>query len=180
MTVQNTIEKFLDNFDGKQVDSSIDFKRSIGYIKDIAAKIPVNGEYDPSIIGPRIGEYVSAILICDQLLASLGLVEAYQETEVDKEQALASLDRAVKKGYSTAGERKLYAQMDNEYIEAKNRLSEIQAMSMYIESYRSGFDKAQLHCKKIIDRSYVEQRFAGDHERFATEEVNWINDKDLK
>lgn len=178
MAEKNTIDRFLENISGKELDS-FDAKEAIMVIKSIAGKIPVNGEYDSAIIGVRIGEYIYAIQECGKILASLGLVEAFQETEVGKQEAKAALERAVSKGYNTAGERKLYAQMDEEVIEAKNKLNELRAVIMYIENYRTSLDKAHLHCKKILDRNRIEERFANDHERFGGSN-KWINDDDLK
>lgn len=178
----STIDNFLENFNGKEIDPS-DVKNSIGIINDICNKIPSNGEYDSSIIGPRIGQYIYAIQECGKLLASFGLVEAYQKTESDKEFSLAALERAPQRGITTDGKAKLYAQMDEKYILTKNKLSEIQAVISYIDTRRSSLDKAQLHCKKILDRSVVEERFAQDHERFSSgkkEELHWINDENLK
>lgn len=176
MTTQNnTIDKFLDTFNGKELDN-FDAKKSIHIIKEIAGHIPQNGEYDPAIISNRIGEYIHAIQECGKILASLGLVEAYQETEVDKEEAVAALQRAVEKGYTTAGEKKLYAKMDEDYIKAKNKLNEIQAVIAYIENYRTSLDKAHLHLKKIIDRNKTEEGFSNDFERFSngSNEQHWI------
>lgn len=182
MSQNNTINKFLDNFNSKQIDN-FDARQAITIIKDIADKIPANGEYDPSIIGLRIGQYIYAIQECGKLLANLGLVEKYQETETEKEFACAALERAAQRGYVTDGKSKLYAQMDEAYIGAKNKLNDIQAVIMYIESYRSSLDKAHLHCKKILDRGTAEERFAHDHEKFtlgSNRDSSWINDDDLK
>lgn len=180
---KNTIEKFLDGFNGKELDN-FDAKQIIYTIRDIAEKIPANGEYDPAIIGLRIGQYIYAMQQCGKILASLGMVEAFQETEVEKEQAIAALERAPLKGYNTAAEKKLYAQMDDKFIEAKSKLNEIQAVVMYIENYKSSLDRAHLHCKKIIDRNKIEERFVNDHERFSqvydNKDIRWIDEKDLK
>lgn len=179
---KTTIDRFIEDFGGKGLDA-FDTKRTIDVIVDICGKIPANGEYDPSIIGIRIGQYIYAIQECGKLLASLGLVEKYQETEVGKIQACAALERAAVRGYTTDSKAKLYAQMDEEYINAKNKLSEIQAVITYIDNYRTSLDKAHLHCKKIIDRSVTEERFQNDHERFATssnKDLSWVNDEDLK
>lgn len=181
---ENTIDKFLESFNGRALDN-FDAKQAIYVIKEIAGKIPANGEYDTVIIGQRIGQYIYAIQECGKILASLGLVEKFQETEAEKEFARAALERAPLMGYKTDGKAKLYAQMDEEYVRNKQKLIEIQAVIMYIENYRTSLDKAHLHCKKIIDRSSVEERFAKDHERFsmsseAREAVSWVNDDDLK
>ena len=179
---KTTIDKFLEKFSENGLDT-FDAQRTISVIIDACGKIPANGEYDPIIVGNRIGEYVHAIKECGKLLASLGLVEKYQETEANKEFSRAALERAPARGYTTDGKAKLYAQMDEEYILSKNKLNEIRAVIMYIDNYRTSLDKAQLHCKKIIDRSGVEERFAQDHERFTgTEgrELSWVNDEDLK
>lgn len=183
MENKTTIDKFLERFSGKGIDS-FDAQQSIAAIKAACSKIPVNGEYDPAIIGNRIGQYVHAIMECGKILASLGLVEKYQETEVEKEQARAALERAPLKGFTTSGDKKLYAQMDVDYIREKEKLLEIQGVIAYIENYRTSLDKAHLHCKKIIDRNVTEQRFANDHERYpageSRQEVSWVNDDDLK
>lgn len=178
---KTTIDRYLDGFDGKELDN-FDAKKAIYVIREVVDKIPANGEYDTAIIGMRIGEYIYAIQECGKLLASLGLVEAYQETETEKEQARAALERAVVKGYTTAGEKKLYAQMDEDYIRCKNKLHEIQAVIAYLENYRSSLDKAHLHLKKIIDRGRVEEGFANDHERFGgnNKELQWIDENNLK
>ncbi len=181
MTQNNTIDKFLENFNGNGIDI-FDAKKTIETIVNICGKIPVNGEYDPAIVGNRIGEYIYAIQECGKFLASLGLIEKYQETEVAKKFSLAALEKAPSKGYNTDGKAKLYAQMDDEYISAKNKLNEIQAVKDFIENYRVSLDKAQLHGKKILDRSSTEERFAKDHERFANQDTNmsWITNDDLK
>lgn len=184
MENKTTIEKFIETFSGKGIDS-FDAGQTVLAIKSACGKIPVNGEYDPAIVGKRIGQYIYAIQECGKLLASLGLVERYQETEVEKEQARAALERAPQKGFTTSGDKKLYAQMDEDYIREKQKLVEIQAAIAYIDNYRTSLDKAHLHCKKIIDRSAVEERFAQDHERFSANESNnkelsWVNDEDLK
>jgi hypothetical protein len=181
MENKTTIDKFLETFSGKGIDS-FDAKEAIAAIRSACSKIPVNGEYDQAIIGNRIGQYVHAIMECGKLLASLGLVESYQETEVEKEFARAALERAPLKGYSTDGKAKLYAQMDIGYIEEKQKLVEIQAAIMYIENYRTSLDKAHLHCKKIIDRNAVEEKFSKDFERYSgnNKELTWVNDDDLK
>ncbi len=179
---KTTIDKFLEGFTGNGLDT-FDTKRTIDVIIEVCGKIPADGEYDPVIIGSRIGEYIHAIQECGKLLASLGLVEKYQETETDKAFAFAALEKAPQRGYTTDGKAKLYAQMDEEYITAKNKLSEIQAVISYIDNYRTSLDKAQLHCKKILDRSSVEERFSRDHERFSggnNRELSWVNDEDLK
>jgi len=146
-----TIDKFIEAFGGNGLDNNT--KQTILSILDVCKKIPSNGEYDSAIIGDRIGEYIHAIMECGKLLATLGLVEKYQETEVNKEFSLAALERAPEKGFKTDGKMKLYAQMDEKYILAKNKLNEIQAWIMYVDNYRTSLDKAQLHCKKILDRS---------------------------
>lgn len=185
MENKTTIDKFLETFSGKGIDS-FDAKETVSVIKTACSKIPVNGEYDPAIVGNRIGQYIYAIQECGKLLASLGLVEKYQETEVEKEQARAALERAPLKGFTTSGDKKLYAQMDEEFIKAKQKLIEIQAAIEYIENYRTSLDKAHLHCKKIIDRNVTEERFANDHERYSVsesssmKELSWVNDDDLK
>lgn len=186
MDNKTTIDKFLETFSGKGIDS-FDAKQTVGIIKTACGKIPVNGEYDPAIVGNRIGQYIYAIQECGKLLASLGLVEKYQETEVEKEFACAALERAPQKGYTTDGKAKLYAQMDESYIREKQKLIEIQAAITYIENYRTSLDKAHLHCKKIIDRNATEERFANDFERFSAnesisnnKELSWVNDDDLK
>lgn len=178
---KTTIDKFLEGFSGNGLDT-YDVKKNIDVIVDICSKIPANGEYDPSIVGNRIGQYIYAIQECNKLLASLGLVEKYQETEVNKKFAIAALEKAPARGYNTDGKAKLYAQIDEDYIAAKNKLNEIQAVIMFIEGYRTSADKAHLYCKKILDRSSVEERFAKDHERFALKEkeISWVNDDDLK
>ncbi len=178
---KTTIDKFLDGFSGNGLDT-FDTKQTIDIILSVCNKIPADGEYDPSIIGNRIGQYVYAIQECGKILASLGLVEKYQETEVDKKFAVAALEKAPSKGYNTDGKAKLYAQMDEDFIAAKNRLNEIQGAIEYIDNWRTSLDKAQLHCKKILDRSSVEERLAKDHERFASndKEISWVNDDNLK
>lgn len=184
MENKTTIDKFLETFSGKGIDS-FDAKQTVSIIKTACGKIPANGEYDQAIIGNRIGQYVHAIMECGKLLASLGLIEKYQETEAEKEFARAALERAPIKGYTTDGKAKLYAQMDVDYIREKQKLIEIQATITYIENYRTSLDKAHLHCKKIIDRNSVEERFANDHERYSenvsvSKELSWVNDEDLK
>jgi len=183
MENKTTIEKFLETFSGKGIDSFA-AKEAVAVIKAACDKIPVDGEYDPAIIGNRIGQYIYAIQECGKLLASLSLVEKFQETEVEKEQAMAALERAPLKGFTTSGDKKLYAQMDEEFIKSKQKLIEIQGAIMYIENYRTSLDKAHLHCKKIIDRSVTEERFAHDHERYSVsesvKELNWVKDDDLK
>ena len=175
---KNTLDTFVDGLSGKEFDN-FDAKTLINVVKDIADKIPANGEYDQNIISLRIGQYIYGIQECGKILASLGLVEKYQETQVDKEQAEAALVRAAKNGFSTAGERKLYAQMDEGYITAKNKLNEIQAVISYIENYRTSLDKAHLHCKKIIDRNVVEERFANDYEKHPMSD-GWIKEESIK
>lgn len=182
MENKTTIDKFLETFSGKGIDS-FDAKQTVSVIKSACGKIPVNGEYDPAIVGNRIGQYIYAIQECGKLLASLGLVEKYQETEAEKEQARAALERAPLKGFTTSADKKLYSQMDEVYIHEKQKLIEIQAAITYIENYRTSLDKAHLHCKKILDRSSTEERFAQDHERFSvseSKELSWVNDEDLK
>lgn len=183
MENKTTIDKFLETFSGKGVES-FDAKQAVAAIKDACGKIPANGEYDHAVIGNRIGQYVHAIMECGKLLASLGLVEKYQETEVEKEFARAALERAPLKGYTTDAKAKLFAQMDTEYIKEKQKLIEIQAAITYIENYRTSLDKAHLHCKKIIDRNTTEERFANDFERYSAngsnKELSWVNDDDLK
>jgi len=178
---KNTIDRFLDAFDGKEIDT-FDAKKIICIVKAISDKIPANGEYDPAIVGDRIGEYVYAIQECGKILASLGLVCSYQETVVEKEQAMAALVRGPQNGYTTAGEKKLYAQMDEGYIKEKNKLNEINAVIAYIENYRVSFDKAHLHLKKILDRDKVEIRSVNDHERYslANKEASWVDPDSLK
>jgi hypothetical protein len=178
-----TIDKFLETFSGKGIDS-FDAHQAVAVIKTACSKIPADGEYDPAIIGKRIGEYVHAIMECGKLLASLGMAEKFQETEVEKAQAIAALERAPQKGYTTAQDKKFYAQMDEDYLREKQKLVEIQGAITYIENYRTSLDKAHLHCKKIIDRSFTEERFANDHERYSAsesrKEISWVNDDDLK
>jgi hypothetical protein len=177
-----TIDKFLEGFGSKGIDD-FDTRQAVGIVREVCGKIPANGEYDTSIVGDRIGQYIYAIQECGKLLASLGLVEKYQETEVAKKFAEAALEKAPAKGYNTDGKAKLYAQMDEDYINAKNRLNEIQGTIEYIDNCRTSLDKAQLHCKKILDRSVVEERFAKDHERFAgsnNSDISWVNDDSLK
>lgn len=177
-----TIDKFLEGFSGKGLDASFDAKQSINMIIEVCRKIPKSGEYTSAVIGTRIGEYVFAIQECGKLLSSLGLVRDYQETEVDKAFARAALEKAPTMGYTTDGKSKLYAQMDEEYIIAKNKLSEIQAVITYIENYSKSLNLAHLHCKKIIDRDRVEERFANDHERYsiANKEIVWMDENDVK
>jgi hypothetical protein len=180
MAQNNTIEKFLESFDGKELDN-FDAKQSILIIKEVSDHIPSNGEYDPAIVSERIGQYIHAIKECGKILASLGLVEAYQETEVDKEFSRAALERAFDKGIKTAGERKLYAQSDEQFISAKNKLNEIKAVMEYIENYRTSLNLAHLHCKKIIDRNKTEEEFAKDHERYGgNNSVSWVKENDPK
>lgn len=182
MENKTTIDKFLETFTGNGIDKA-DANQAVYVIKDVCSKIPANGEYDQAIIGERIGQYIHGIMECGKLLASLSLVEKYQETEVEKEFAMAALDRAPKLGYSTDGKSKLYAAMDEDYITEKKKLIEIRGAIMYIENYRASLDKAQLHCKKIIDRNVVEEKFAGSHERFSGKEkenLKWVDDKDLE
>lgn len=175
---KNTLDTFVDGLSGKELDN-FDAKTLINVVKEIADKIPANGEYDQNIISLRIGQYIYAIQECGKILASLGLVEKYQETLVDKEEATAALVRAAKNGFTTAGERKLYAKMDEEYIVAKNKLSETQAVISYIENYRTSLDKAHLHCKKIIDRNATEERFANDYEKHPINN-GWVKEENLK
>jgi len=175
----NTIEKFLETMDGKSLDD-FDAKKAIVIIKEIADKIPKNGEYDTAIIGNRIGQYIYAIQECGKVLASLGLIQAFQETEVEKSFSVAMLEKATQKGYKTAGEKKVYAQMDEDYIRAKNKLNELEAIIAYIENYRISLDKAHLHCKKIIDRGETEKRFGNEYERFPYREEKWVDEKELK
>jgi hypothetical protein len=183
MDNKTTIDKYLETFSSKGIDGS-DANRAVGVIKSACGKIPADGEYDPAIIGNRIGEYVHAIMECGKLLASLGMAEKFQETEVEKEQAMAALERAPLKGFTTSQDKKLYSQMDADYIKEKTKLVEIQGAIEYIENYRTSLDKAHLHCKKIIDRSFTEERFANDHERYSASEskkdITWVNDDDLK
>lgn len=183
MENKTTIDKFLEKFSGKGIDS-FDAQQGIAIIKAACNKIPANGEYDQAIIGNRIGQYVHAIMECGKLLASLGLVEKYQETEAEKEQARAALERAPLKGFTTSGDKKLYSQMDDAYLREKQKLIEIQGVIAYIENYRTSLDKAHLHCKKVIDRCIVEEKFSNDHERYSASESNkeltWVNDDDLK
>lgn len=183
MENKTTIDKFLETFSGKGIDS-FDGKLAVAAIKEACSKIPANGEYDHAVIGNRIGQYVHAIMECGKLLASLGMVEKYQETEVEKEFARAALERAPLKGYTTDAKAKLFAQMDIDYIREKQKLIEIQAAITYIENYRTSLDKAHLHCKKIIDRNSTEERFSGDFERYSasgsSKELSWVNDDDLK
>jgi len=178
---KTTIDNFLEKFSGKGLNN-FDTQQGVAIIKAACNKIPVDGEYDPAIIGSRIGEYVHAIMECGKLLASLGIVEKYQETEVEKEQAIAALERAPLKGFTTSQDKKLYAQMDADYLKEKQKLIEIQGAIMYIENCRTSLDKAHLHCKKIIDRSLTEERFANDHERYVSgsKNISWVNDDDLK
>lgn len=180
MENKTTIDKFLE----KQSIDSIDINRGIFIIKETCNKIPINGEYDPAIIGSRIGEFIHAIMECGKLLATLGIVEKTQETVVEMEQAQAALERAPLKGFKTSADKKLYAQMDEKFLDEKQKLIEIQGAVMYIENCRTSLDKAQLHCKKIIDRSRVEERFSNDHERYSVNgnnrELSWVNEDDLK
>lgn len=183
MEHRTTIDKYIETFSGKGIDS-FDAHRAVSVIKAACGKIPADGEYDPAIIGNRIGEYVHAIMECGKLLASLGMAEKFQETEAEKEQARAALERAPLKGFTTSQDKKLYAQMDVDYLKEKQKLIEIQGAITYIENYRTSLDKAHLHCKKIIDRSFTEERFANDHERYSASEskkdISWVNDDDLK
>jgi len=183
MENKTTIDKFLETFSGKGIDS-FNAQQTVAVIKSACSKIPANGEYDSAVVGNRIGQYVHAIMECGKLLASLGLVERYQETEVDKEQARAALERAPLKGFTTSADKKLYAQMDEDFLREKQKLVEIQGAIAYIENYRTSLDKAHLHCKKILDRNVTEERFSNDHERYSVsesrKEISWVNDDDLK
>jgi hypothetical protein len=175
-----TIDKFLETFTGSD---TFDAKKIVKAIRDACGKIPANGEYDSAIVGKRIGEYIYAIQECGKFLASLGMVEKFQETEVDKEFAEAANVRAIEMGYTTDGKCKLYAQMDEKYIQAKKKLIEIQGAFAYIDNYRTSLDKAHLHCKKILDRNKDEFRIAPDHERFGGEndskDLKWVDEKKL-
>lgn len=151
---------------------------SVSAIVDTCSNIPANGEYDPSIIANRIGQYIYAIQECGKVLAYLGIAEKMQEIQVEKEFSSAALDRAKEAGFTTDGKAKLFAQKDEEYLAAKQKLIEIQGAVMYVENFRTSLDKAHLHCKKIIDRNSVEEKFANEHERFPAsparpKETNW-------
>lgn len=172
-----TIDKFLETFDNRGIEIG-DVKQSIKSIVAATGKIPVNGEYDSAIVGNRIGEYIYAIQECGKLLTSLGLIEKYQVTQVDRAFSKAALEKAPTLGYSTDGKSKLYAQSDDDYIKEKNKLSEIQAVIMYIENYQKSLNLAHLHCKKILERNKDELRFASDHEKYSM--ANWIDEEKLK
>lgn len=179
MENKTTIDDFLERMSGKGIDG-FDSHQGIKLIKAACSKIPVNGEYDPSIIGNRIGEYVHAIMECGKFISSIGVVEKRQQIVVEAQQAEAALTRAPLKGFTTSIDKKMYSQMDKEYILEKEKLINIQGVMSYVENCRTSLDKAHLHCKKILEHSRVENRMASDHEKHSFSGIEWMAETEIK
>lgn len=166
LTIKETI-----NFDTFNIDEI-----NIYSIKITADLIPKDGIYDMNVIEGRIGQYIYAMSKCSEYLALLEHYSSFCEDKVKIEEANAMLDRATALGYKTAGEKKIYVQKDQLYLDEKAKLNKVKATILYIEGLKSSFNNAHLHCKKILDRGIKDEKFGNDAERFSSKmptETNW-------
>lgn len=123
-------------------------------IVDISNEIPNNvNALVPSMAQHLAARFLHALNLCGDLMAIAHRYEMKMETKAKEEHSKACLVRAANAGYTKIGDKKVYADMDTEYLKAKSDAEDARSFRIMVVNKHKSLEKAHHHMRKISEQN---------------------------
>jgi hypothetical protein len=123
-------------------------------IDRVIAWLPVNGVFDLNIAEQGLIMTLSAQNFCQDKILQIDRWIGVLESEKNKAWSKAALDKAKDEGHKTIKLREWYAQADDDYIEACNKLTVAKACKRWFENKAGYFSSWHYAFKTFLRRDY--------------------------
>jgi hypothetical protein len=149
-------------------------------IRELSSLIPSNGSIDLNQAEIYAAKYLRGADMCAELLAIASSYASRCDTEKKKAYSNAAIAKASAAGVKTDKSRLLFADGDDDYIEACNKHGEAVAFVRWVSSKYDSLVRGHYMMKQMLNRGYQHERassFSPDPEKMVTEENNrWTNE----
>lgn len=143
-------------------------------IVDISNEIPNNvNALVPSMAQHLAARFLHALNLCGDLMAVAHRYEMKMETKAKEEHSKACLVRAAAAGFTKIGDKKVYADMDAEYLAAKSNAEDARSFRIMVVNKHKALEKAHHHMRKIS-----EQNNDSNDNDLSNDNVNFIESED--
>jgi len=136
----------LGDFNIEKIDTS--------EIDKTIAWLPVNGVFDLNLAEQGLILTLSALNSCQDKILLIERWIGFLESEKNKAWSVAALDKAKIAGHKTIKTQEWYAQADNDYIEASNKLVLAKAAKKWFENKANYFTAWHYAFKTFLRRDY--------------------------
>ena len=130
-------------------------------IRELSNLIPKDGHIDTAAAEVLTTKFLRGADICSEIMAIAFAHMSKCETLKKKAYSNAALIKSVTAGIKTDKARCLFAEADDEYIEAANKYTEAAAFFKWISSKYESFNRSHYTCKHILTREYMHEKSAG-------------------
>lgn len=156
--------KFLSDWNASTL--SID-ELDLDFVINISRQIPASGEINAAIAASLALKFLSAANTCSELIAQITRIVGYRETGAKREGSLAATTRS---NETSAKGKELYRDSDQLYVDARNQLTEAEALLTLLNNKYSILMAAHYMCKEIVRNEKV-----GDYNSNANSKLNGID-----
>ena len=119
-------------------------------IVDVSNEIPQDINALSSAMAQHLASrFLHALNLCGDLMAISHRYEMRMETKSKEEYSRACLIRAAEAGYTKIGDKKVYADMDSLYLEAKDASEDAKSFRIMVVNKHKALEKAHYHMRKI-------------------------------
>ena len=129
-------------------------------IRELSNAIPRNASIDTNQAEILATKFLRGADLCSELMAIAFAYMSKCETLKKKSYSNAALIKSATAGIKTDKARCLFAEADDEYIEAANRYTEAMAFFKWVSSKYESFNKGHYLCKHILTREYMHEKSA--------------------
>ena len=143
----------VDAFDPLSIDTS--------EIRTLSESIPKDYSIDINQVEILATKFLRAGDMCGELLAIASCHASKCDTAKKKAYSYAAMVKATAAGIKTDKSRSMFADGDDDYIEACNRYSEAQAFAKWIDSKHASFTRAHYMMKEMLKRYYSQEQASG-------------------
>lgn len=142
----------------------------ISEIKALSESIPASGEIDINQCEVLATKMLRGADLCADLLSIATVYATKCETNKKRAYSDAAISKASAAGIKTDKARILYADGDNDYIEACNKCGEAQAFVKWLVNKNDSLIRAHYMFKQMLTRNYSNERassFSPDPEKMV-------------
>jgi len=123
-------------------------------IVDISNEIPQNvNALVPAMAQHLAARFLHALNLCGDLMAIAHRYEMKMDTKAKEEHSKACLIRATEAGFTKIGDKKVYADMDSEYLRAKDSAEDARSFRIMVVNKHKALEKAHHHMRKISEQN---------------------------
>ena len=130
-------------------------------IRALSASIPKDYSIDINQVEILANKFLRGADMCSELLAIASCHASKCDTAKKKAYSYAAMVKATAAGIRTDKARAMFADGDDDYIDACNKCAESQAFVKWIDSKYSSFVRAHYMMKEMLKRNYSHEQASG-------------------